>query len=358
MDLPLQKVTFIRRKFRFDGGAEAAAQLYLDAISERFSVNIVCESWSGRSNIPITPISARGYSRAKNYQSFVSQAVKICESRDSIVHSHELVPGADVIRLGDGLHKSWLDSRHVGSLKRHLDGFHRAKLAYEAQTLKHKNLKRIIVVSNSIKESLVTEYDVDPAKIVLIRNIVPERYLRARQVSEMNIGQALLYVGSGFSRKGLDLAIEALARLPSDFTLDVIGKDKEVSKYQRLARKLRVSNRVKFLGAFPVSPDVYRSKGVLVHPAIYDPFPNVAMEALSQGVAVISTFGSGTSDFSRDEGVWTSKRDPSTLARNILEASELSDQQRERFASFARRFDNRYLQKMLTVVYDEVLSFS
>lgn len=358
MDSPLKKkLIFIRRKFRFDGGAEAAAQRYLDVMSERFSVDIVCESWSGRKDIPVTSISTRGYSRAKNYRSFISQAEKICGSGDSLVHSHELVPGADVIRLGDGLHKSWLDKRSMGPLKRRFDGYHRAKLAYEAQTLTHTNLKRIIVISDSIKASLISDYGVDPEKIVLIRNILSERYLQERQMSMMRNGQALLYVGSGFARKGLDLAIEALARLPSEFNLDVIGKDKDVSKYFRLARRLGVSNRVNFLGAFPVTPDVYKSKGVLVHPAIYDPFPNVAMEALSQGVPVVSTFGSGTADFSSDEGVWTSDRDPCLLAKNIVKASEIKDCQRDEFVNFARQFDPRYLQKMLRSLYDDVLGF-
>ncbi|MGP4880605.1 glycosyltransferase, partial [Klebsiella pneumoniae] len=56
----------------------------------------------------------------------------------------------------------------------------------------------------------------------------------------------LIYVGSGFERKGLAAAIRAIA--PTDRYLLVVGKDKDQPRYQALAKSLNCEARVRFFG--------------------------------------------------------------------------------------------------------------
>jgi UDP-glucose:(heptosyl)LPS alpha-1,3-glucosyltransferase len=105
----------------------------------------------------------------------------------------------------------------------------------------------------------------------------------------------LLFVGSGFERKGLRFCIEALAWLPTNFRLKVVGKG-DVAAHQRLARRLGVASRLEFCG-FNLDPvAVYQGADVLVHPAIYEPFANVCLEALASGLPVVTSRINGASE--------------------------------------------------------------
>jgi UDP-glucose:(heptosyl)LPS alpha-1,3-glucosyltransferase len=251
----MKSVCFVRKSFRFDGGAEAAAASYLLVLKKFFSVSILCESWSGGVNdLKLVKLPKAGFFRSAKYKNFISQASKIITKNDCISHSHELVPGANIIRLGDGLHSVWLDIRGVSSVWRWVDGFHRAKLAFEKKALTHPNLKHIITISDQTKSALIKRYSIPPEKITTIRNIVTKQYMAHEPNEELRSSSKMLYVGSGFWRKGLSYAIQALALIPNQWTLDVVGKDKEQKKYIRLAKRLGVMNRVNFFGCFSSDP--------------------------------------------------------------------------------------------------------
>ena len=348
----MKNLCFIRKSFRFDGGAEAAAASYLLVLKKIYKVNILCESWSGVLNdIKLVKLPKAGFFRSTKYKNFISQASRNIAKIDCLSHSHELVPGANIIRLGDGLHSIWLDIRGVSSIWRWIDGFHRAKLAYERKAVTHPNLKHIITISDQTKIALINRYSVPPEKITTIRNIVTEQYLAHVPNDELRPRSKMLYVGSGFWRKGLSCAIHALVLLPSAWTLDVVGKDKEQKKYLKLVKKLGVANRVNFLGAFPMTPEVYANATVLVHPALYDPFPNVAIESLSQGTPVVSSFTSGTADFTEEQGVWSSDLSAQVIAKNILTAASVSSRQRASFREQVCKYDLNYLESEIGKIY-------
>lgn len=88
---------------------------------------------------------------------------------------------------------------------------------------------------------------------------------------------ALIYVGSGFERKGLKPAIQAIAS--SDRYLIVVGQDKAQKKYESLARQLGCFERIRFMGVQNNVLPYYHSADGMILPTLYDPFPNVILEA-------------------------------------------------------------------------------
>jgi UDP-glucose:(heptosyl)LPS alpha-1,3-glucosyltransferase len=110
----------------------------------------------------------------------------------------------------------------------------------------------------------------------------------------------LLFVGSGFERKGLATAIDALARLPGDSRLIVIGKG-DAAVYEARAERLGVAKRVAWLGARPDVERWYGAADVVVLPTIYEPFGNVHLEALASGVPIVTTSRAGGAEIVRDE---------------------------------------------------------
>jgi len=108
----------------------------------------------------------------------------------------------------------------------------------------------------------------------------------------------LLFVGTGFERKGLVYCIRALGKLPPKYRLTVIGKG-DVRRFGRLAADLGIGNRIAFAGHDHDMPHEYANADLLVHPAIYEPFANVCLEALASGVPVVTSRINGASEIIR-----------------------------------------------------------
>ena len=119
--------------------------------------------------------------------------------------------------------------------------------------------------------------------------------VRSRLRAEFEIEDGdylLLAVGSGFATKGLDRSLHALALLPQDLReriqLLVIGQD-DASIYRRLAERLEVSSRVKFLKGRDDVPRFLQAADVLLHPAYAESGGIVLLEALISGLPVLAT---------------------------------------------------------------------
>jgi UDP-glucose:(heptosyl)LPS alpha-1,3-glucosyltransferase len=77
--------------------------------------------------------------------------------------------------------------------------------------------------------------------------------------------------------------------------LTVIGKG-DVRSYGRLAADMGLGDRVRFGGHDLDMPGEYVRTDLLVHPALYEPFANVCLEALASGVPVVTSRVNGASE--------------------------------------------------------------
>lgn len=107
----------------------------------------------------------------------------------------------------------------------------------------------------------------------------------ARQKLGMAQGQRhLLFVGNLVPVKGLDVLLQACARLPaadSDWHLHLVGDGSERRSLARLAESLGIANRVSFHGSIAHHglPDWFRAADLLVLPSRSEGVPNVLLEA-------------------------------------------------------------------------------
>jgi UDP-glucose:(heptosyl)LPS alpha-1,3-glucosyltransferase len=106
----------------------------------------------------------------------------------------------------------------------------------------------------------------------------------------------VLAVGSDFARKGLDLTLAALSRLPLGLReqtwLVVVGAGRP-ARFRRQARELGLEERTRFAGGRPDVLDCYRAADLLVHPAREENTGSVLLEAMSQGVPVVCSDACG-----------------------------------------------------------------
>lgn len=348
------KVCIIRRNYRSDGGAEIATSNYAEAFSKFAEVSLACESWdeSGFRG-DVVELEVTGTTRVANYRSFVRSAERFVTSFPGRSHSHELIPGVDVIRLGDGLHRSWLDAAGW-SWKALLDPFHRYKTSLERDVLRDARLKYVIVNSNFVGRDVETRFGVEPSRLRLIRNIVRSEFKETPINRSASPCGRMVFVGSGWYRKGLRHAIWVLKSLPKGITLDVFGVDRSISRYERLVARLGLQSRVFFRGNKSITPQDLDEFDLMVHPAIYEPFPNVAIEALSRGLPVVSSYSSGTSDFDKAHGVVSCELTEEGVAEGVRWALACGPKKRMDFREHIVQFDQAYLRRSLEDLYESL----
>jgi UDP-glucose:(heptosyl)LPS alpha-1,3-glucosyltransferase len=149
----------------------------------------------------------------------------------------------------------------------------------------------------------------------------------------------LLFAGSGYERKGLATAIEALPRLDGT-RLIVIGRGDE-TRYRRLAARLGLTDRIRWLGLRSDLERWYAAADVLVLPTRYEPFGNVHLEAMASGLPVITTTAAGGAELV-EEGKNGAVVSPDDAAGVAAAVERLRGENRVALAEAARRAAEPY----------------
>ncbi len=155
----------------------------------------------------------------------------------------------------------------------------------------------MIVNSEMVRGEILAHFPFPAERIHLVRNgVAVERFRRrdgGRAAARGRFGLAegdfvLLFVGSGWERKGLPVLLRAMEVLgPEGVKLLVVGKGRKPG---------RVPEGVVFAGAMPDVEVAYAAADVFVFPAIYEPCANVVAEALASGVPVVTSRQNGASE--------------------------------------------------------------
>ncbi|GAG70681.1 unnamed protein product, partial [marine sediment metagenome] len=107
----------------------------------------------------------------------------------------------------------------------------------------------------------------------------------------------ILFVGSGYRRKGLKYLIEAISLLKEEKLLKVLVVAKGKKRpYLRLAKRLGVKNRIVFTGGRKDLRKFYAASDLFVLPTIYEPFGNVCLETLASGLPIIVSRAGGAAE--------------------------------------------------------------
>lgn len=306
------KLGLARRSFRIDGGAERSTLHFVDAcrtLEIELELATASKIPHPPMDVSVYPLDLSGWSRVSRSRSF-RQSVSnwVAGSDCDLYQSNEWANDVDILRLGDGLHSHWLeiidaDDSLLRSTVRALSPFHRDRLRSEREALGSKSLKAVICNSEFVRDRLKKVYPAVSDRAVVIYN---PSTLCAVDVSREPDPEGhfwLGFAGSGWYRKGLDYAISALAQMPTEVRLKVVGRDSDHQKYQNLASELGVGDRVIFYGVVEDMQSFYQSIDALIHPARYDPCPNAAIEAISLDIPVIISACTGMADFEGESGL-------------------------------------------------------
>ncbi len=221
----------------------------------------------------------------------------------------------------------------------------------------------VVVISRMVRDHFQRYYRVSSDDLRLVHvSIDPGRFARPDRLRrrlewrqrwgvspEETVG---LFVAMNYRLKGLEPLLHAVRRIDSHrwFRLLVVGSSR-TRPYERLARRLGITERVRFLGPRRDVENCYFAADFLVHPTFYDPCSLVVLEALACGLPVITTRYNGAAELMnppREGFVIDDPHDHEVLARRIQEMLEPA--RRQACAQAARRsaaqwtFDEHYRQ--------------
>lgn len=278
----------------------------------------------------ILPPYLNKYLRTRWFTRKVHQIFKV-KNRDphTITISHRDSFGAD-IAIGHSCHKEALKVKKKSGLGLWiLNPMHPFYLKQERRIFQ-KPYSRLAAISRSIAEEYMRYYGIPEDRVRIIPNGVdtltfnPDRKIQCSQEirKQLNIPdnvKLLLFVGNEFKRKGLEILINSLTKIPEGIPvhLCVLG-EADPQPFQRQCQEKGLEDRVHFLGRREDAPLFFSAADLFVLPVNYEPFGLVGIEAMSSGTPVLATETGGIIDYlvSGKNGFFI-KRDAEDLAEKI-----------------------------------------
>ncbi len=162
----------------------------------------------------------------------------------------------------------------------------------------------------------------------------------------------ILAVGRLYRQKGFDILLRAFATVRGahpDWSLVIVGAGPEEPPLRRLIEQLALGDAVTILPPRKDVETLMARAGLVVQPSRFEGFPNVLLEAMGMGAAVVAArCPSGPAEIIDDgtNGRLVPPEDPARLAEVIGELLADPDQRR-RLGESARRVRERYDQQRI-----------
>ena len=238
-------------------------------------------------------------------------------NRDDLLIGMNKMPGLDVYFAADSCFEDKARTQRPWAYRltpryRHFAAFERAVFEESAST-------RILTIAPAQADVFRRIYQTPRHRL----HALPPGIERDRAAGDANVshevraefgighdGAMLLFVGSGFVKKGLARLLTAVADLPSEVretvTLVVAGQD-AAGRFVRQARALGIAGRVRFAGGRDDVPALLAAADALALPALDEAAGMVILEAAIAGTPVLATENCGYAHFiaEHDTGVVT-----------------------------------------------------
>jgi UDP-glucose:(heptosyl)LPS alpha-1,3-glucosyltransferase len=263
--------------------------------------HLFAEKWQGTlDGVQFHAVPCGGDRAARPLRFAEAVAAELTKHSFDVTFSLERTLHQDVYRAGDGVHRVWLARRqHFAQWWRapfvRMGAFHRTMERLEARTFDPANTRHIIVNSDMVRREILENFNFPANRMHLVRNGIDLTRLRggARQATRERFGikpddTLLLFVGSGWERKGLRFVLRAFHRLKAPrVKLLIVGKGQ---------RPFAVPDGAIFAGPMSDVENAYAAADLLLFLPIYEPASNVVAEALVADLPVITSSLNGASE--------------------------------------------------------------
>lgn len=304
------KFAFVIFKYFPYGGIQRDMMKLLRESQRRgHSVKVFTLRWQGpiTDDVDFLELPIVGFNRHTQYDNFARNVLhEVRAGGFDLVVGFNKIAGLDVYYAGDSCYIEKAHSQRA-SWYRLLPRF---KRFYEAEkaVFGAAHDTEILMISNlevpryhHYYGTPVSRFHALPPGIERDR-IAPDNRQEIRREMRGELGRAeddlvLLFVGSGFKKKGLDRVLIAVASLPREIRdrthLYVIGRDK-AEGFERMAMRLGISGLITFFaeGREDV-PRFFFAADALLHPAYDETAGMVIIESMLAGLPALTTKNCG-----------------------------------------------------------------
>ncbi|MBU0638771.1 MAG: glycosyltransferase family 4 protein [Planctomycetes bacterium] len=310
------------------GGAETSTLEMARHLAARgLDVTVVCSASSAaetervpKSAYNVHPLSIPGTSRTQRTISFVSAADQFCRMAGfDVVHAVTPCLSASIYQPRGGTYVETvrrsvrLGRSPVGRLLkwvgRRFNQRQRFLLLLERELLNGTPPPYVACVSDYVRRQVEADFALPADRLRVVFNGVDieplpeeeaalERAAFRQQCRVSDQQPLVLFVAHNFKLKGLAELIRATATptgRATDWVAVVAGRDAP-QRYQRLAARLHITERLRFVGTDTPIRVLYAAADALAHPTWYDPCSRVVLEALSVGLPVATTRYNGAAE--------------------------------------------------------------
>lgn len=237
------------------------------------------------------------------------------QNRYDVIHCHFMVPGAPL---------AWLVSRRTGiPLVVTCHGSDVPGHNPERFRVAHKLLLpawrffarrcRIAAPSGYLRDLIIRKCP--EADVTVIPNGIDEVFKPG--VKEKRI----LLAGRIVQSKGFQYAIEAFKGMPADWKIDVVGDGLYLDELKELAGRMGVA--VTFHGWLDRSDDrlkeLFARSSIFVFPSEAENFPTVLLEAMSAGMAIVTSNAGGCPEVVGEAAMLIPPRNAGAIRRSVDE---------------------------------------
>lgn len=275
---------------------------------DRFAGTYVCTETLG----------AGGRDYARERTAFIKLLNRV---RPSVVHTHGLRP--DVV---DAAAARAVGVPTMTTVHGYTDASLRAWLYGYVQRRRLHTFDAVVAVSTPLSRRLAPY--VPPARLHVIQNA----FAQAERLHDRTDARARLgisderfligWIGRLSPEKGLDVMLEALARLADDVgpsvVLAVLGDGNERQRLERRARALGIAELIRWHGVQRSAGTLMKGFDVFVLSSRREGTPMVLLEAMFAQAPIVSTRVGGVPDMlTNDEAILVPRGDPRALAHAI-----------------------------------------
>lgn len=267
-------------------------------------VRVYTLTWEGDlpNDLEITVVPVDAMFNHVKYQKFTDwvQDALTVDPVDCVVGFNKM-PGLDIYYAADSCYEEKARSQRPWPYR--LLPRYRHFSSYEDAVFGVRSSTEILMISKTQMPYFLKHYGTRRSRMQLLPpgisrdRIAPLDADNLRDHIRESLGIApneniILFVGSGFIKKGLNRAILAVASLPDQLRartrMLVIGEDR-AKPFEKMIKRLGLTDHVELLGGRADVPQYLLAGDLLLHPASDENAGMVLLEAMVAGIPVLAT---------------------------------------------------------------------
>lgn len=220
----------------------------------------------------------------------------------------------------------------------------------------------IIVGFITNKKELIRKYRIDPNRISVVPYGVDLDRYKPQKITKKR-RETVIFIGEVARSKGIDSLIKAFSLVGKKVPyarLIVCSKGRDMEEMKNLVKKLKLSDKITFLGYIPENklPEMYHRGDVFAFPSRYG-FGLPALEAMASGIPTVTSNSFDAKDYLAKAAWLVNPEDPKEIANAIitlLTDDTIWKDYRTKGLKRARQFPWSRTVKETITVYDKVIN--